>query len=190
MERWDKKEESFSITAKFHGLDKDKIDGYFSELDSSGFTMERYGEGRFSYMRLGGGVYRVQAEQQRNNELAEIRYTFKYFEETAWPSDWQSMGIPAPRCMAIAGAFDLESWRDRESWYGSFRANMKFIGADLGDYETVLKNNGFTEPEYKRDALNLEKRLRIGGVWYKLTISDDGGYELSEVLYVFRKDEN
>ena len=107
-----------------------------------------------------------------------------------WPSDWQSIGIPAPKCKAIVGAFELENWNDKGNWYGSFRTNMKFLGADLVDYAAVLKKSGFTEPEYMGEKWELEKRLRVGGVWCRVTISDHGGNEIPEVSYSFREESD
>ncbi|MCL2768192.1 MAG: hypothetical protein FWE49_05660, partial [Synergistaceae bacterium] len=137
---------------------------------------------------FGGDMCRVKVERRENHELTEIRYYFQYFPDGVWPADWQSLGIPAPRYSAIVGAFDLKSWNDKENWYGSFQTNMKFLGANLEDYAATLKKNGFTETEYTYRNWELEKRVRIGGVWYKVTIYDAGNYEIPDVRYEFRKE--
>ncbi|MCL1876329.1 MAG: hypothetical protein FWF87_08750 [Synergistaceae bacterium] len=191
MGKWDKKDEwygSFSASVKFLGLDQKKIDNYFKELQSAGFGKEEnYSDSvtLYKYLRLGGSINRVQIEQRENEEIVEIYYSFSYFEDGEWPSDWQSMGVPAPKCTAIVGAFDLEKWNDKGSWY---ETRMKFLGANLSDYTAVLKKNGFTEPEYARENWELEKRLRIGGVWYKVTIYDTGNGEIPEVSFTFSEE--
>ena len=65
---------------------------------------------------------------------------------------------------------------------------MKFLGADLGDYAAVLKQNGFAETKDTYRIWELEKRVRIGGVWYKVTIYDAGNDEIPDVRYEFREE--
>jgi hypothetical protein len=193
MERWgDKDYSTFSANVKFLGLDQDKIDDYFKELQSSGFSREgnSYSVKLYSYLRLGGIMCRVQVEQRENAELAEVYYSFRYLVDGEWPSDWQSIEIPAPKHTAIVGAFELGNWNDKESWHGSFRTRMRFLGADLDDYAAVLRQNGFSAPEHTGKRWELEKRLRVGGVWYRVTISDYGGDEIPEVQYMFREESN
>ena len=67
---------------------------------------------------------------------------------------------------------------------------MKFLGADLVDYAAVLKKSGFTEQEYTGEKWELRKRLRVDGAWYMVTISDNGGNEIPEVSYSFRKESD
>jgi hypothetical protein len=54
----------------------------------------------------------------------------------------------------------------------------------------VLKKNGFIEPEYKYRTWELEKRIRVRGVWYKVKISDAENEEIPEVRYEFNKESN
>ena len=194
MKNWDmKNNSSFSDSVKFNGLDQNKTESYFNALQSAGFARERtYGDDviLYNYLRFDGDLCRVRIEKRDNEEIAEIYYSFRHYEEGVWPSDWQSLGIPAPRYFAIVDAFDLESWNNKGGWYGSFRANIKFWGADLDEYVKLLKQNGFTEPESTYRKWELEKRIRIGGVWYIVTIYDYENDEIPEVRYEFREESD
>ena len=195
MKDWDDKDDrygSFSANIKFLGLDQRGIDAYWKKLQSSGFVREkdRANIVLYKYLRLGGRMSRVEIEQRENAELAEIRYSFKHYEDGAWPTAWQSIGIPAPRYSAIVGAFDLDGWKDKKNWRGSFYTRMRFLGANLGEYADVLRRNGFTKPKYAGEMWELEKRFRIDGVWYKVTISDIGNGEIPEAGYTFREDSD
>ena len=191
---WDmKNNSSFYASIKFKGLTAQKTESYFSALEAAGFARERsYGDDviLYNYLRLGGDLCRVKIEKQDNDELAEIYYTFRHHEEGVWPYDWQSLGIPAPRCFAIIDAFELDNWNNKDSWYGSFRTSIKFWGADLEEYAKLLKQNGFAEPESSYRKWELEKRVRIGGVWYKVTVYDYENDEVPEVRYEFHEDSN
>jgi hypothetical protein len=157
-------------------------------LQAEGFRREEHSDALYKYLRLGGRMSRVRVERRENYELAEVYCLFRHFEDGVWPSGWQSIGIPAPRCEAIVGAFDLESWNDKDNWYGSFYARMRFLDADLADYADLLRQNGFTDPEYSGDIWELEKLIRVGGARYRVRISDTDNNEIPEVAYSFREE--
>ena len=193
MDNWDMKSsgDSFYTYAKFLGLSALNIELYFSLLQAAGFVKEEsYGDTVIlhNYLRFGGSLCYVRIEKRENDELTEIYYNFRSYEDGEWPAEWQSLGIPAPQYFAIVGAFELEDWNDKGNWNGSFRTSMKFWDADLNDYVKVLKQNGFTEPENTYRAWELEKRVRIGGVWYIVTVYDNGNNEMPEVRYEFREE--
>jgi hypothetical protein len=114
MSNWDDKDKwygSFSASIRFLSLPAQKIDAYFEKHETVGFLrMKQEYSDRvtfISYIRLGDDIYRVEIEKQKNEEIAEINYTYNYFVEGVWPADWKSIGIPAPQYKVIVGAFDL-----------------------------------------------------------------------------------
>ena len=67
---------------------------------------------------------------------------------------------------------------------------MRFLGANLNAYADMLRQKGIKEPEFAGEMWELEKRFRIDGVRYKVTISDAGNDEIPEVAYAFREDSD
>ena len=190
MERWNNKSDpyrSFSTRIRFLGLDQKQVDAYFAALQAAGFTRESDADPPrlFAYLRLGGTINRVEAQQHKDSELADIYYSFQPYEEGVWPEDWKS--IPAPRHKGIVGPFDLKRWQNREGWYGSYSTNMRFMGANLKEYAAALQQNGFTRPKDPREPWELEKPVRLGNKTYRLTISDNNNKDIPEVGFQFRE---
>jgi hypothetical protein len=136
-------------------------------------------------MRIDGILCRVLVEQRENNELTEIYYRFQFFADGKWPVAWQTAGIPAPEFSAIVGAFDEKSWNNREDWYGSFRANMRFLGFNSREYADTLRRAGFITAEYPSGAWELEKEIRLDGVRYRVSVTDIENEEIPEIRYQF-----
>jgi hypothetical protein len=102
------------------------------------------------------------------------------------PRDWSGAGIPKPDCEAIFGAIDMESWNNKDEWWGSFSQRIKFMGADMSKYEALLKKNGFAEPEDSyTETWELEKRVKINGVRMTIMVEDTGNAEIPEADFRF-----
>ena len=197
IEKWNDKSKwgsSFSSRVKFLGVDKNGIDGYFEELQSKGFVREQKQFSDrvtyFNYLRLGGGMYRVAVEQWKNSELADIEYTFRYFEDGEWPAAWSDGGLRAPKdIVAIVGPIDIEKWNDKNKWSNSFTASVKFLGVEqsgIDAYFEELQTSGFMRKEDSLKRVSYVNHLRLGGGLHRVEAKRGISSELAEVEYIFR----
>jgi DNA-binding MarR family transcriptional regulator len=175
---------------KFLGMNQSDVTKYITKLKSAGFkqTENTWNDELelVCYLRIDGSLYRIVIEQKNNPELTEFLYKFNYYEDGAWPSKWTSAGIPAPTFTAIPGKIEKE-FNESISDYGSYYGYIKLLGANLSDYASVLKRNGFTEVEYSwTDTWELEKRVQIDGKWYRVTIEDKNNKEIPEISISIR----
>jgi len=171
---------------KFLGLDSVETGKYLSRLKSLGFKqIENSWDDSirlYNYLRIDGSLYRVEIQPEDNDELAEFSYSFEYFADGQWPSQWTSAGIPAPTFTAMPGEIDMAEFNEDLSNYGSYYKRVKLLGANLSDYAETLRRNGFTEPEYSySDTWELERRIQLNGKWVVVTISDTGNPEIPEI---------
>jgi hypothetical protein len=199
MENWDNKDKwygSFSPSIKFLGLGQPKIDGYFSKLQAAGFVRKKHEYSDrvsfYNYLRIAGGMYRVEVEQQKNDELAEIRYEFKYFPDGQWPAVWNAGGLSAPEgSETIVGEVNMENWDDKDKWYGSVSPSIKFLGLDQNEidgYFSKLQAAGFFRKKHDySDRVSFINHLRLGdGSIYRVEIEQQKNDELAEIRYEFR----
>ena len=175
---------------KFLGLSAEEAEQYLSKLKSLGFRQveDAWDDSvqLYNYLRIDSSLYRLVICQEENDELTEFSYSFNYYEDGEWPSAWAAAGIPAPSFTAMLGKIDMAEFGEYLSDYGSYYERVMLLGANLPDYAAVLRNNGFTEPEYSySDTWELEKRVQLDGKWIIVTISDTGNPEIPEISVRF-----
>ena len=180
-----------SALADSNGIAPKGADAYIRQLKNSGFKLvenEYDDEVRlYKYVRVDGELCQVEIRQRENDELSEFTCYFQCFADGEWPKAWRDAGIPQPGSRAIVDKIDMESWNDRQSWYGSFRQRVKLMDADLDAYAALLRKNGFTKPEYSdEERWELEKRLKIiDGAWCLLTVGNTDNEDIPELDFNF-----
>ena len=144
------------------------------------------------YPRIDGRLFRVYIEQRENDELTEFLYRFTYYEDGSWPSAWTSAGIPAPTFTAIPGVIDMNEFNESIRDYGSYSTYIKLWGANLSNYASTLRANGFTDPEYSSfwgsdNRWELTKQVQINGQSFNVSIEERENDEIPEIYISFRR---
>jgi hypothetical protein len=145
-------------------------------------------------LRIDKRLYRVEVEQQENQELTEYRYSFELFEDGAWPAIWKDGGLPAPdKYDSIVGAIDMEEWKERLSgdvYRTSHSLTISFLGmgsVDATNYAAKLKKAGFrASKDWNGDDTDeLYHYLRIDKKLYRVEVEPREDNELTAYYYSF-----
>jgi predicted house-cleaning NTP pyrophosphatase (Maf/HAM1 superfamily) len=189
IEKWNDKsiwKDYFSTDVKFLGLRENAIKDYFDKLRASGFIRrENYGTVTYvNYLRLGGDLHRVQLEQKKNDEIAQINYRFEHIEDGEWPVTWRDGGLPAPGGYeAIAGAIDMKKWNDKSTWRDYYSTDIKFVGLSenaIKGYFNKLRTSGFVRRD-NYGTVTYVNYLRLGGVLHRVQLEQKKNDEIAQI---------
>ena len=192
-----------SLTIKYLGMTATDATNYIAKLKNAGFKAVKDWEGKdadeyYNFLRIDGKLLRVEMHQRENWELTEYYYSFRYYEDGAWPTVWQSGGFPMPDGnVIIVGAIDLDRWReDLSGGYNDYTSlTIKYLGmtaTDVTNYIAKLKNAGFKPKKdwEGKDTDEYYNYMRIDGKLLRVDAYQRENYELAEFYYSFRYSED